>query len=369
MLSPQTAIFAVCLSSLALVACDDSSGVDDPRSQPPLVRVVTVMNNIDSSRAFSGVVVARVQSDLGFRVQGKILERLVNAGQSVKSGQPLMRLDPVDLGLQAQAQQQVVTAARARASQAIADEARYRGLVATGVISASYWDQIKAVAATAKADLSAAQTQADIARNATGYAVLLADADGVVMDTLAEPGQVVSAGQPVIRLAHAGQREAIVHLPETLRPAVDSEVLATLYGLEKQSVPARLRLLSDSADPMTRTFEARYVLAGALASAPLGSTVTLHIPQEKISHQMLQVPLAAIHDPGKGPGVWSISGKPEKVSWRPVQVLGLTDDAATVTGRLKAGEQIVALGAHLLHDGEQVRLSEPGDIPVAGSQP
>lgn len=365
----KPATLALCLLPLALVACGDPSGADDPRTQPPLVRAATVVSAADASRAFTGVVVARTQSDLGFRVQGKILERLVDTGQTVKRGQPLMRLDPVDLSLQAQAQAQAVAAARARARQATDDEARYRGLVAAGAVSASAYDQIKAAADSARAELSAAQAQANVARNATGYAVLLADADGVVMDTLAEPGQVVAAGQPVVRLARAGQREAIVQLPETLRPAIGSEAQATLYGSAKQSVSARLRLLSDAADPVTRTFEARYVLEGALASAPLGSTVTLHIAEDKMPGQVLQVPLAAIYDPGKGAGVWAISGKPAKVSWQSVQVLGLGDDAASVTGGLRPGDQVVALGPHLLHDGEVVRIAPPNSATAAGSQP
>lgn len=369
MLRFKPATLAVCLLPLALVACDDTSKTDDPRNQPPLVRVASVVNAVDTSRSFTGVIVARIQSDLGFRVQGKILERLVDTGQTVKRGQPLMRLDPVDLNLQAQAQQQAVTAARARARQAADDESRYRGLVATGAVSASAYDQIKAAADTAKADLSAAQAQANVAQNATGYTMLLADADGVVMNTLAEPGQVVSAGQPVIRLARAGQREAILQLPETLRPAPGSEAQATLYGTGNQQVPAKLRLLSDAADPVTRTFEARYVLEGTLANAPLGSTVTLHIAGEKTTQPVLQVPLAAIYDPGKGAGVWSISGEPAQVSWQPVKILGLGDDSAKITGELNAGDQIVALGAHLLHEGETVRTVQQNDGSVTGSKP
>lgn len=371
MLRLKPAFLAVSLLPLALVACNDSSGTQDPRTQPPLVRAATVVNaTADTrSRAYTGVVVARVQSDLGFRVQGKILERLVDTGQTVKRGQPLMRLDPVDLGLQAQAQQQNVAAARARARQAIDDEARYRGLVAAGAVSASAYDQIKAAAETARAELSAAQAQANVARNATGYAVLLADADGVVVDTLAEPGQVVAAGQAVVRLARAGQREAIVQLPETLRPAPGSEAQATLYGSEQPPVTATLRLLSDAADPLTRTFEARYVLAGPLASAPLGATVTLRIAEEKNAHPVMQVPLAAIYDAGKGPGVWRIAGEPAKVSWLPVQVLRVGDDTAQVTGSLKSGEQVVALGAHLLHEAEAVRAAHQGDGSIAGGRP
>jgi RND family efflux transporter MFP subunit len=196
----------------------------------------------------------------------------------------------------------------------------------------------------------------------------VADADGVVMDTLAEPGQVVSAGQPVIRLARAGQREAIVQLPETLRPVVGSEAQASLYGSDKQPVSATLRLLSDAADPLTRTFEARYVLEGPLSGAP-GIHGHLHIAQSRTSQPLLQVPLAAVYDAGKGPGVWSISGNPARVAWRPVQVVSLGDDAASVTGSLKPGEQVVALGAHLLHDGETVRLAKQSDVSVAGSRP
>lgn len=320
------------------------------------------------ARSFTGVVAARVQSDLGFRVSGKVLERLVDAGQAVKKGQPLMRLDPIDLGLQARAQQEAVTAARARAKQTADDEARYRELVAAGAISASGYDQIKAAADTAKAQLSAAEAQADVARNASGYAVLLADADGVVMETLAEPGQVVSPGQPVVRLARAGQREAVVQLPETLRPVVGSSAQATLYGNTSGAVAAKLRLLSDSADRVTRTFEARYVLEGALANAPLGSTVTLRIAEGVAQGQVLQVPIAALYDPGNGTGVWVIDGEPAKVTWRPVQVLGLSDDAARVAGRLNVGERIVGLGAHLLREGEPVRLLAQGDVNVAGTR-
>lgn len=194
-------------------------------------------------------------------------------------GQPLLRIDPVDLKLAAQAQQEAVTAARARAQQAGEDEARYRDLRGTGAISASAYDQIKAAADAAKAQLSAAQAQADVARNANRYTDLLADADGVVMETLVEPGQVVAAGQPVVRLAHAGRREAIIQLPETLQPVVGSTAQATLFGNAGVTEPATLRQLSDSADRLTRTFEARYVLGGALADAPLGTTVSIRIPE------------------------------------------------------------------------------------------
>ncbi|WP_115552743.1 efflux RND transporter periplasmic adaptor subunit [Xanthomonas arboricola] len=349
----------LCVLPLALIACGGKAQ-PDPRTATPLVRAATVADASSAARSFSGTVAARVQSDLGFRVAGKVSERLVDAGQSVKRGQPLLRIDPIDLQLAAKAQQDAVAAARARAQQTADDEARYRDLRGTGAISASAYDQIKAAADAAKAQLSAAQAQADVARNANRYTDLLADADSVVMETLVEPGQVVAAGQPVVRLAHAGPREAVIQLPETLRPQVGSVAQATLFGNAAVSVPATLRQLSESADRLTRTFEARYVLDGALAQAPLGTTVSIRIADGTATGTQtgLQVPLAAVFDAGKGPGVWVIAGQPAKVSWRPVTVLGLDDDHANVAGTLARGERIVALGAHLLREGEQVRIAD-----------
>jgi len=353
---------AVGLMSLSITACGDSAQTEDPRTKPPLVRVTSVQSASNTSLAFTGTVASRVESDLGFRVAGKIQERLVNQGQNVKAGQPLMLIDPEDLGLQARAQEQAVAAAKARANQTAEDERRYRNLVSTGAISASAYDQVKAQAATAQAELRAAIAQANVARNATNYAVLRADADGTVMDTLAEPGQVVSAGQTVVRLAHAGQREAVISLPETLRPKTGSGATASLYGDPRTAVKATLRQLSDSADPLTRTFEARYVLDSPLSLAPLGRTVSVKIHEEH-SAQGITVPTGAIHDAGNGPGVWRVGGKPAKVAWTPVKIVTLGSESVVVSGALEPDSQIVALGAHLLHDGEQVRpliISEPG---------
>jgi RND family efflux transporter MFP subunit len=352
----------LCGSALVLAACADKPPVD-PRTQPPLVRVALVQDAASGSRSFTGTVAARVQSELGFRVAGKILERRVDSGQTVKRGQLLMRIDPTDLRLAAHAQREAVAAARALARQTAADEVRYRQLQGTGVVSASAYDQSRAAADTAKAQLNAAQAQAEVAGNANRYAELLADADGVVLETLAEPGQVVAAGQVVVRLAQAGQREAVVQLPETLRPALGSVGQATLFGNPGVAVPARLRQLSDAADRLTRTFEARYVLEKEPAGAPLGATVSIQIADAPTSSgsdapsPSLRVPIGALLDAGKGPGVWVVSGEPAKVSWRPVTVQQLDDDGARISGRLRPGERIVALGAHLLREGAAVRVA------------
>ncbi|SFU54574.1 efflux RND transporter periplasmic adaptor subunit [Pseudoduganella namucuonensis] len=353
---------------LALLACGEKRP-SDPRTEAPLVRAAAIQGAAAAPRAFTGTVAARVQSDLGFRVPGKVLERLVDAGQTVKRGQALMRIDPTDLKLAAHAQRETVAAARARARQTAEDEARYGALRGTGAISASAYDQARAAADAAKAQLSAAEAQAEVASNTSRYAELVADADGVVMETLAEPGQVVGAGQVVARVAHAGHREALVQLPETLRPAVGSGGMATLFGKEGLAVPTRLRQLSNTADRLTRTFEARYVLDGELANAPLGATVTIRIPDAQAATPgALSVPIGALFDAGKGPGVWLIQGEPAKVSWRPVTVQQLGDDFARIAGQLKQGDRIVALGTHLLREGAPVRVA--GDAAAtAGAAP
>ncbi|HEX5393223.1 MAG TPA: efflux RND transporter periplasmic adaptor subunit [Rhodocyclaceae bacterium] len=360
----------VCALPFALAACGEKAQ-SDPRTEAPLVRAAVVQSAPAASRSFTGTVAARIQSDLGFRISGKVLERLVDAGQTVKRGQPLMRIDPADLKLAAHAQQEAVAAARARAQQTADDEARYRDLRETGAISASAYDQIKAAADAAKAQLNAAEAQADVARNASRYAELVADGDGIVMETLAEPGQVVNAGQTVVRLAHAGRREAIIQLPETLHPAVGSTGRATLFGKDGVSVPAKLRQLSNAADRLTRTFEARYVLEGELANAPLGATVAIQIADGHSTEQGgLQVPIGSLFDAGKGPGVWVIAGEPAKVSWQPVTVLHLDDDSAHITGQLKQSDRIVALGAHLLREGVQVRVADQATAtPTEGGRP
>jgi RND family efflux transporter MFP subunit len=351
------------LLPFVLAACSGASSSTDPRTQALLVRAGVVERTAPTERSFTGIVAPRVESDRGLRVPGEVLERLVDTGQTVKRGQALMRIDPTDLRLTMRAHEEAVNAARARARQTAEDEVRYRDLVGRRAVSASEYDQARAAAESARADLNAAEARADVARNETGYAVLSADADGVVLETLAEPGQVVAAGQAVVRVAHAGHKEAIIELPERLRPAIGSSARATLYG-STSTGSATLRQLSDAASRQTRTFEARYVLDDRLADAPLGSTISIQIPAAQLDG-FLQVPLGAVFDPGTGPGVWVIEGETPRVTWRAVRLAGLSDDVVSIAGNVKAGDRVVALGAHLLHEGEHVRVTA-GQVSAPG---
>jgi RND family efflux transporter MFP subunit len=315
-----------------------------------------VRSATSGERAFTGVVSAHVQSNLGFRVSGKITQRLVDPGQTVKAGQPLMKLDPADLQLTIVAQTNAINAAKATATQARADEARYRNLVAQGWVSRQKYEQAKSALDNAEAQLAAAEANAQLARNANDYSRLLADSDGVVVETLAEPGQVVAAGQTVVRLAHAGPREAAVYLPETVRPALKSEAAAFLYGDLKSTSKAWLRQLSDAADPATRTYEARYVLEDDAANAPLGATVTIRIPRSK-NGDLVEVPVGALFDRDGRTGVWLLDQEKLIVGFKPVKLAEVREETAAVSHGLEIGDQVVALGAHLLHEGEHVRVA------------
>jgi RND family efflux transporter MFP subunit len=341
--------------AVALMAGGSKPTTKDPRLEPPRAEVMKAEAAGSISRTFTGIVEARVQSDLGFRVGGKILERSVNVGQRVQKGQILMRIDSVDLKLSSAAQQANVEAARARYIQADADEARYAALVKSGAVSRQEYDQARAARDSAKAQLEAAEAQARVSDNSSEYAVLLADDDGVIVRTLSEPGQVVAAGQTVIQLAHDGPREALINLPENVRPDLGTAASARLYGRDEM-YQAKLRELSDAADPTSRTFAARYVLEGEAASAPLGSTVTIELLTKQTSvSQCVQLPVGAIHDRGSGPGVWIVDSRSE-VKFRSVTIASIGNEEVVVSHGVGAGEKVVALGAHLLHEGQVVNL-------------
>src|SRR5215204_2357738 len=333
----------------------EASAVNDPRQEPPLVRLATAARATGPERGFTGIVGARVQSNLGFRVPGKILERLVNVGEQVKAGQPLMRIDETDLRLALAAKRNAVAAARASLVQTDADEQRYAKLVSDGWASHQRYEQAKAASDTAKAQLATAEADARVSENEATYSILVADADGTVVETLGEPGQVVSAGQTVVRIAKAGPREAVVALPETIRPAIGSVAEASVYGTDGRRDAAHLRQLSDAADAQTRTYEARYVLDGEAAAAPLGATVTIRLASQA-SQPEVQVPLGAVLDDGQKTGVWVLDSATSTVRFRPIKLVRVSGETAVISG-LSFGDPVVSLGAHLLQEGARVRTA------------
>jgi len=283
---------------------------------------------------------------------------LTTAGDRVKRGQALMRLDPTDLRLAAKAARAAVEATRAQNKRALADELRLRELVAINAISIQEYDQAKSAADATSAQLDSALAYARQAENQVDYAVLRAEVDGVIMEVPADVGQVVEVGDLVVRLAHDGAREAVVDLPEGDTQLAKSAAVARLYADPGQTFPAKLRELSAMADPLTRTYQARYQLGGSGKNAPLGATVTVHLAGDntKDARPLYEIPVGALYDGGEGSSVWVIDPTTSSLSRRAVEVAKLGSETALVDQGLKPGERILALGAHLVQQGERVKI-------------
>ncbi|MHC2090175.1 efflux RND transporter periplasmic adaptor subunit [Methylobacterium sp. CM6244] len=352
---------ALGMIGLALTACSPAETAVSP--QPPLVQTVEVVRTGSGMARYTGVIRARTESNLGFRVGGKIFERLVDPGDRVTRSQPLMRLDRTDFSLALNAARASVEAARAQMIKAKADEERSRKLVSDGWTSKQTYDQNKGAADAAIAQFANAEAQASQIANQAGYAELQADADGVVMEVPSEPGQVVAAGQTVVKLARDGAREAEVFLPEGSRRAAQGEASATLYAEGESTYPARLRELSATADPATRTYRARYILSGGGETAPLGATVTLLLKTLSAGRAAaVEVPLGALFDQGQGTSVWRYDAATETVRPQVVKVARMGEERADIVAGLSAGDRIVALGAHLLKPDQKVRPA-PASMP------
>jgi RND family efflux transporter MFP subunit len=345
-------IFAI---SLLLTGCSGESSPSAIEQTGARVRVVTVNDALPAGRRYTGEVRARTESNLGFRVNGKIAQRLVDPGQQVRRGQVLLRLDDTDLKLSTTQAQAAVEARRVQYVRAAADEKRLRALVQNGAVSRQAYDQVQANANAAQAELTAARAQARQAANQAQYADLRADADGVILQTTGEPGQVVNAGQIVAALAHDGPREAAVDFPENAVLTARKTATATLYTQPDLLFDATLRELSAVADTASRSYRARYTLSGDGSRAPLGATVTLAM-QNLDADAVLQVPIGALLDRGTGPGVWRVDGNSQRVRWHPVTVrqVGEAQVLIAMGGAIQPGDTIVALGAHLLHDDQRV---------------
>lgn len=322
----------------------------------PYVQTYELVSNNEDDFKLTGTVHARVESDLGFRVSGKIIKRLVNNGQYVRKGQPLMVLDAADLALIQSAAQSSVAAAKAENTRAILDEQRQGALVMEQAVSRQEYELAKATAASSSARLLAAQANAKQMSNQVQYATLRADVDGVVTGVEADIGQVVAAGQPVIKIAQSGNREAVVFLPETKLSLAKNAKNASLYSDASQLFTVTLRELSAVADPVTRSYEARYILDNSGQEAPLGSTISVSFASGAlVNANSYRVPIGAIYDNGNGSSVWVVDTKTLNVHVRPVKVIDIGEGFANIAGNLAIGDRIVALGVHLLKDNQKVR--------------
>jgi RND family efflux transporter MFP subunit len=344
------------LAGLGLVACGK-----EPASAEPVraVRTLTVGQlSSATTRDYAAEVHARVESRLAFRVGGKITGRPVNLGDRVKAGQALARVDPADLRLGQDAARAALASAQVSYEQTAIDYKRYQDLRAQGFISAADLERRNSGLQAAKAQFDQARAQSGMQANQAAYASLAADAPGVITAVYADVGAVVSAGSPVVGLAHDGPRDVVFAVPEDQLPVFRrlqgraGGVGVTLWGADK-SVAATVREVAAAADPASRTFQVKADLpAGA---AELGQTATVHVELAPADGK-LRLPLQAVAGSGTQSFVWLLDRTTMKVREQPVVVLRPEGDDLVLDSGLKAGDTVVTAGAHVLTPGQAVTL-------------
>ncbi len=342
------------------------AGCSQPPAPPAVVKPVFVTTVAPATsaqtRTFTSVVRARVETELGFRTAGKVVERLVEIGDGVKAGQVLARLDPADYELAVKAAADQAQAASVDAQQAASDEARFRRLLADGSVGAADHERQKARADAAAARLDQAKRQLELARNRAGYATLVAPYAGVVTALRFERGQVVAEGQPVVSLARDGEREIVAELPEDWVGRVRTlAATAAPWDDPGSTVRLVLRELSPQASTPGRTYRARYSAVAEsrapVAALPLGSTMQLTLSGAPAGTATAVLPVSALVK-GSGPaGVWTLNAKGSGLVFTPVQVVSLDDATVRVSG-LAMGSRVVSVGAQKLDAGTAVRAIE-----------
>lgn len=349
---------ALGLSTLVLVtACSRQEPAPEP------VRAVRTMKvSSDAAVAyqeFAGDVRARVETRLGFRVGGKMVSRSVGLGDEIRRGQVLAALDPTDLKLGQDAAAAAVRAAQASWDLASADLKRYRELHSQGFIGGAEIERRESVLKSAQAALDQAKAQVGVQGHQAQYANLVADAAGVITGVDAEPGTVLGAGTPVFRVALAGPRDVVFNVPEDRVGAVRA-LLRRPDGVEVRvwgndpAVPlhATLREVSAAADPATRTFLAKADLGAN--TARLGQTVTVRV-EEARRDAVTRLPLSAVAEQGGKSVVWLLDPAAMTVKAQPVEVSGADGNQVLVASGLKAGQEVVTAGVHVLTPGLKVR--------------
>lgn len=343
--------------ALAVSGCDASNGSTGKSAQvldrPVLVAPVHY-EDLAETRTFAATIKPRIESDLGFRVTGKVAQRLVQNGDRVRKGQPLLLLDTNDLKLQLEQSEAEVRAAKTNLVQAEADEQRATELQKKGWTAAATLEKSHATAEEARGRLTRAQRSLDLARNSLDYASLEADADGVITATPVEPGQVVASGQAAVRLARLAEVEALVAFPETfVERAREASGSLTLWSVPDRVYEVRLRELSPAADTATRTYAARYTIPAADEAVRLGMSATLTL-REGTGTRSARLPLTALFNHGHGPSVWAVDDK-GRLTARTVKVARYDGRSVLITDGVAEGESVVMLGVQKLDAGLIVR--------------
>jgi membrane fusion protein, multidrug efflux system len=361
--------FVLGLLSVVLAGCTRPAPPAEPLRA---VRTVTLAaGDAGGTQEYAAEVRARTETRLGFRVGGKLVQRLVEPGQAVKAGQLLASLDAQDLRLGQEAAQAALAAAQASHALALADFKRYKELHAQGFIGGAELERREATMKSAQAQFDQAQAQARVQGNQAAYASLRADVAGVVTAVDAEPGMVVAAGAPVLRLAHDGPRDVVFAVPEDQVAAIQA-LAATpghfqvrLWGDGQALLPATIREISAAADPLTRTFQVKADV-GRAAALRLGQTATMRVELPRTAGVM-RLPLSALKEHQGASHVWLVDPAAMTLRLQPVQVLGADGNEAVVGAGLHPGQVVVTAGVHVLTPGQKVKFY--ADPSVASALP
>ena len=357
------------LACLVLQACSKPVPADEPVRA---VKVFTVgLDAMQSGAEYAGEVRSRVESRLGFRVSGKLLRRNVELGQHVRAGELLAQLDPQDFKLAADGARAQVSAAATNRDLALADYKRYKDLREQNFISAAELERRDTALKAAQAQVEQAQAQLASLGNQTGYANLVADVAGVVTSVDAEPGQVLAAGTPVLRIAQDGARDVVFSVPEDKvgKLKVGSQVQVQAWAAEKRAT-ATVREVAASADPVTRTFTVKVALSGP-ETWPLGSTVTV-LPKalDRSGPPVLKLPTSALQHDGEKAAVWVLEKATMTVRLQPIVIATADGNEIVVAQGLEPGMLVVSVGAHVLNPGQKVTIYQPKQAAtVAPSAP
>jgi RND family efflux transporter MFP subunit len=342
------------LAVFALAGCNEKAAEQVVPGRPVLVATVHYEAETPE-RSFVGTIKPRIETDMGFRVPGKVAKRLVEVGQTVDLGQPLATLDEVDLKLQAEQAEAEFRAATGVLAQAGAAEQRAKDLRAKGWTTDAQLDQAKAAGDEARARLNRAERSVELTKNSLSYATLVADTRGVVTATLVEPGQVVASGQTAIRVARLGEKEAVVAIPETLLGRAKSGVATvTLWSEANKKYAAKLREVAPTADPATRTYLAKFSLPDAGEDVSLGMTATLTLA-DAATERVAKLPLSALYSQGGDPSLYIVDASGE-MSLKPVTVKSYESTCVVISGGVDEGAKVVALGVQKLDPAQKVRV-------------
>lgn len=356
---------AAVVAAAALAACAKTEPAPEPVRA---VRTMTVgADAVGGVQEYAAEVRARTESRLGFRVGGKLVRRAVDAGTVVKAGQVLAQLDPQDLRLSQDAARAALVAAQVNYDQTLADFKRYKDLRDQGFISSAELERRETALKAAHAQWDQTKAQASVQGNQAAYATLTADATGVITGVDAEPGMVVAAGAPVVRLAHDGPRDVAFSVPEDKVALVKAlaeqpgRFKVRLWGAGGEAMAATIREIAAAADPVTRTFLVKADIGKVAAEqVRLGQTATVLVEMPK-TVGVSKLPLSALKEEQGRTVVWVVDKGSMTVKTQPVQLAGADGNEAVISGGLAPGQMVVTAGVHVLSPGQKVKLYvEPG---------